>query len=78
MKAPRSITVFVHEEGESAGHFTIYEGDSFSGELVWDELLAEIARLTNPAIGSGRYMQNIDRRLDYLKRRAAHRAGVPC
>lgn len=75
---PRTLSIVVHEHGEIACLFTIVDGENVSQPLIWDELLAEIARLTiAPGHRNGRYMQSADlivrlmeKRSDSRKRRA--------
>lgn len=64
----RSITIVVQKDG----HFDIHEGERVANGLVWDEMLAEIARLTQSCGDwvNGRYMTDIDTVVDRIERRA--------
>lgn len=51
MKGPRTITIVCH----GANYFDVFEGESYTDHLCWDEMLGQIAQLTHPKIGEPRY-----------------------
>lgn len=49
----RAITIYCGTRG--TGLFHVHEGERYTGDLCWDEMLGEIAQLTHPEIGHTRY-----------------------
>jgi hypothetical protein len=47
----RYILIEIHERGS----FNVRENGRETGTLSWDEMLAQIAELTHPRLGAGRY-----------------------
>lgn len=38
-----------------ANEFKVIEGDRYQDKMCWDEMLGQIAEMTHPKIGVGRY-----------------------
>jgi hypothetical protein len=66
-----TITITVHEDH----HFTIIEGERVANMLAWDEMLGEIAALTHPKLGAGRYSVHIDTHIGRMEYHAKCRRG---
>lgn len=49
--ANRTITIIVRERGG----FDVHEGERYSNELTWDEMLGQVASLTHSEISRPRY-----------------------
>jgi hypothetical protein len=58
-----------------AGHFCVHLGEDYSGDLTWDEMLAEVVRLTMAGQPDrGRYMRTPEQWDAWNARIAARRA----
>jgi hypothetical protein len=64
MNAPRTITIVIHKDN----HFDIVAGDGVSDQLIFDEMIAEVIRLTQFDT-KPRYMRATEQRLREMERR---------
>lgn len=46
----RKIEITIHD-----GCIDVWEGEKHTGQLAWDEMLGQIATLTHPDLGKGKY-----------------------
>lgn len=61
----RTITIVAHGHN----HFDVFEGETYSDHLTWDEMLGQVAELTHSAINRARYpMRTPEERLDEIVR----------